>query len=419
MRRAYFVTVANLKALYGETIKGVNNWEGGNRSVNLTLAGDKLEINKINTQGPYSLVRIVHSDDYNGFIVPTTIITDEEVPDAIDLFAPILDKYHKDCWWFNKNDSFLYIKYPELTLKNSLNLTHTVYDLVIRMQFDYRTGRFFASPFEGMRFSYTEPELRRGYIHSHLPSKHYAFYSFCQGTNTPFAQYLVGMQKVLSLEEFELLLTQVKQYLEWESIEGRPHIMIEGFYREESLDGAGGAVYDYDGDAEAILGITRFLLAQLVNNMSLVTKSGDLLLFDPSLDQQAFYKLERQFTGMFEEIASEHIFDYDEATQTYVKVYEEGRTEFLPHSVQFDYPGLYTGLNIQPKIIPTEKKKTRTTVTVKRFSKNFLNEVVNSVNNALLSGLNEIETDAAGIPIAEEGSRSTDTNVVSTDPVFA
>lgn len=142
----------------------------------------------------------------------------------IDKWILVLEEFYPNLWdiQFRENNIYFIILYPEITIKNSLNLSHTIYNLYVRILYDTAKEDFYLS---GMR-----PLLYlndNGYKHSHLdPHNDDRYTSFCLGSGTTLSISLNGgeLKREKNNENYlKLFFHSLNSYLEWESIEGGPY----------------------------------------------------------------------------------------------------------------------------------------------------------------------------------------------------
>lgn len=145
---------------------------------------------------------------------------------------PILDDLYPKRWSWDKLDHIL-IHFPAFTITNSKNARHDIKDLYIRLQYNH-PNKVFSGGYDGARTSITKSELNGNYAHSHLPSitdtSVGAFSGFCLGRST--LSYLLSDLATLEMKEeklediklkFLLVLMEIENYLQWESLEGGPY----------------------------------------------------------------------------------------------------------------------------------------------------------------------------------------------------
>ena len=139
------------------------------------------------------------------------------------------------------NEVNVTIYYPELKISNSVELEHTLRDVYVRYKFlQYDTDwRLYAIGLT--RTSYEIKEIRKGYIFSHT----YLSYDpiqwsceFCYGY-TSLDTFIATCKRSESnfIDYFSKLLLAFEEYLQWESLEGKPFISITTFSDTTSVDG--------------------------------------------------------------------------------------------------------------------------------------------------------------------------------------
>lgn len=126
------------------------------------------------------------------------------------------------------------IRFPEVKITNGEDRGHTIKDLWVKFDTDENFG---INNLEGTRSFMTYAEAYVGYRHSHLRSRtpngdnvHSGFTSFCKGTGE-----INQVMKILNIDGFDeinftLFCLHLKNFVEWESIEGRPYINYSSVY---------------------------------------------------------------------------------------------------------------------------------------------------------------------------------------------
>jgi hypothetical protein len=119
------------------------------------------------------------------------------------------------------------IRIPEFTIKNSRGNSTVIRDMFIRLQV-LPDGRLAHGGLEGLVATFTKAQARTGYMHSHLipaqpglgrvPS----FCGFCLGQGH-INQVIALLQAKYNEVNFQMLCLHIKNFLEWESLEGVPH----------------------------------------------------------------------------------------------------------------------------------------------------------------------------------------------------
>jgi hypothetical protein len=166
----------------------------------------------------------------------------------INLITPILNAHHKDNWdinlsiidnFSNKQDNTLinsiqiniFILYPSITIKNSVEEEHLIKDLLIVLPIHKFTSSIFFKDFKGIRLSVNKQEFHNAYRHSHTNTMSYKynknFYSssFCYG-ESEISDIISINRNECTPEAFELFIITLDNYLSWESLEGGPHIKM-------------------------------------------------------------------------------------------------------------------------------------------------------------------------------------------------
>jgi hypothetical protein len=122
----------------------------------------------------------------------------------------------------------IFVKFPNLVVKNSIEIEHTVDNLVVRLggrtmvsnKVDYVS---IEGEIAGMRTHYTEHDFLVGYVHSHIPSHTHGFGWFCMGEKHFLSR---GTRRVTSLD-LEMMMVAMFEHISWESLEGGPHYSME------------------------------------------------------------------------------------------------------------------------------------------------------------------------------------------------
>lgn len=115
--------------------------------------------------------------------------------------------------------------FPEIRITNSTEQVHLMTDVFIRYSFD--TCLKCLSNVEFARTSATDAELSSDYLFSHLSGGRLGKWhsDFCYGNDTPLANLTKQMKSGASISFVEYFLL-FREYLNWESLEGRPYRYI-------------------------------------------------------------------------------------------------------------------------------------------------------------------------------------------------
>lgn len=178
-------------------------------------------------------------------------------PDLYDIQYEVMAKFttHTNAYGHNstlnieevetilvKNVSIV-IRFPEFDITNSKGETHKIKELFTCTKVDllnenhtYRTNPNFHSLY-GQRTKYQPAEIETGYQHSHLSSSNLRsakdfigtleYNRFCMGDgDVPILAALLngGYDEA----NFTIMAMNINDYVKWESIEGGPHIKMEG-----------------------------------------------------------------------------------------------------------------------------------------------------------------------------------------------
>lgn len=121
----------------------------------------------------------------------------------------------------------LYIHFPEIVLSNSIEERHTIKDMYVRIGLSSVGLSSGDVTFTGLRSTLTTAEYNSGYCHSHLPTSCTSgvFANFCTGSSF-FTSIILNCKSTQSEECWYLMLVSLERYLEWESLEGGPHVRI-------------------------------------------------------------------------------------------------------------------------------------------------------------------------------------------------
>ena len=324
------------------------------------------------------------------------------VPDAIDAYTPILNLYHKDHWYYNFNHNQLYIHYPELVIKNSLGQRNSITDLII--QIPINASYLLPGEFFGFRLSYTEEELRKGYIHSHSHSSTYYFDSYCVGDNNNWSKYLqtLNVSRFITPAEFGLFLSQLKDYLSWESLEGTPYVSIKTLNNntfQETIDTGIPIPTGVQGNAWE-----HFIHK---STLHLVNKYSDLLqihgygwILKPRLNPAVALQFEVECVTEFLSVdLRSFTANYSKENSGYIISSEDENSTTNYNTIRTIMTDTITAHNLQPfldklgfkdvkfPIINKSKTDVAAIPTVKRLSTTVGIEFITSINRKLLNGL--------------------------------
>ena len=141
----------------------------------------------------------------------------------------------------------LILHYPEITISNENGVTRPIYDLFVKLIFSFNEHnniKSFNSSLYGNRTTFTPRDIYHYYKHSHLPEIYYEeeatdeegeliepcvdlgdWQNFCLGSDS-LAATLSALQIKFEEDKFQILLNLINDFVEWESLEGGPYMLI-------------------------------------------------------------------------------------------------------------------------------------------------------------------------------------------------
>lgn len=406
MRTVTVVNREEVLKLYNGDWRGYYSLADGG-SYNLSNVNvDDHQVTWLNNIGPYSVIQSNHVASVNlKFIVPTELLKTIEIPYAIDIYKPILNQYYLNRWVYMNGN--VYIHYPTLEIKNSLGQTHTIHDLVIRFSLQNDTV---ICGLQGMRYSWTPEELSNYYSHSHLNIRIEKFQDFCLGGGSNFKTFFDNLQKVNSTEEFELFLIQLESYLSWESLEGTPYISISKLTGFETISGTiilDRTTIEYQ---TAFNDYCKDVVLQLHRIPNTLLQFNPTYVFDPSFDSAAFYEIEKELLLKYKDTALKNeLLSWDENAYVYITT-NEGSSFDLPDFEDIIHVELVNKFNIEAKVLPSKRVSADLG---KRFSTNFIENVVKQVNVYLLNGLKTIKINEQGNSLTTQSESNSNERVAT------
>ena len=188
-------------------------------------------------------------------------ITKKEVLNTV---VKALRKCYPDTFQITKygfGDYNIDIHFPVINIRNKHNEKHVIHDIIVRIPFDFNPvlDKYLIKTLRGTRISFSKAEALSGYEHSHLSyclnnswgnwntllnnctSKSqeefedclkddiYSFSQFCLGyggINNIILQLNQNTKNQLDINNWILFFKSIKNYLEYESIEGGPYRRI-------------------------------------------------------------------------------------------------------------------------------------------------------------------------------------------------
>jgi hypothetical protein len=112
--------------------------------------------------------------------------------------------------------------FPLIEVRNSNGVSHKIRDLYVKIL----VQNFRVVNIRGVRGKLTTKEYVVGYVHSHLPVATVNYHDFCLGSDTPLRYNLKRSFKLNTILNIFDLLNNIKNFVEWESLEGGPYIRM-------------------------------------------------------------------------------------------------------------------------------------------------------------------------------------------------
>lgn len=156
------------------------------------------------------------------------------------------NRFYKDKWdlIFDDNSKekdvlnikYLFIHYPEFTIRNSKNDKHLIKNLFVKVQIlnDYNENKIHIGGIYGLRTTQSNSESESSYFHSHLPSNSLIYCNggisdslFCLGSgNIRQAITKILIEDITVDIAFSFILS-LHALIVWESLEGGPYKRID------------------------------------------------------------------------------------------------------------------------------------------------------------------------------------------------
>jgi len=140
----------------------------------------------------------------------------------------VLQRMFKDSWEIKNEEIVIRIK--DLTIRNSKQKSHVIDDIFVKIKVN-ESMKFKTAGLEGFRSIFKIKDFSSSYAHSHLPGScvrnSMDFKSFCLGTG-PINTIIMKLVAKFDITSFTFFLHQLKVYLGWESLEGRPYKLMSG-----------------------------------------------------------------------------------------------------------------------------------------------------------------------------------------------
>jgi hypothetical protein len=132
----------------------------------------------------------------------------------------------------------LNILFKKVDITNSRDVSHKIHDLYVGVQvtgfrmFNEIKGNI---RLVGRRGKITYKEKVNSYSHSHLPRGHSNWDNFCLGSSD-ISMLINELKMSFDRDQWYMLFYALPNYVNWESLEGGPHISIQDMTRQNTLD---------------------------------------------------------------------------------------------------------------------------------------------------------------------------------------
>ncbi len=403
MYKAKTISKKDLVELYGG-VSRIYGFERGNPEYfeQLTLPpSETLEVEMLTVSGansPFTIVRLLDIPRAaNHMIIPGSMVRVIELPSATEKFKEVLDRLiGVGNWSYLEGEQRLILFYPKIEITNTLNAKHTIQDLIVAVPMTVK-GAIHRIELFGVRTAMTDQERSTNYSHSHLSSSTGRAQPFCLGGGA-FPLYMGKLNRVLAPEELELFLENLKAYLSWESIEGKPYQLFSNIGRITQR------VPEYTGNYPSFTGhnlvderqideLARYVVKQLPQYPELVTYQSTGWSLNPAMDANKYLDIEASIYDNINSGAIKQKFfaDYDRNTFTYVGSLSRSRSA---NRIELDGVAYTWAANLgktQTRIIETQDTPISTT-TIKMPFIRIRTEIIRRVNFYLARARQQLNT---------------------------
>jgi len=120
----------------------------------------------------------------------------------------------------------LIVYFPEITISNSHELSHTMYDIYVKFQFGVRNNIRILLRTGIARTTFSIGELHQHYTFSHCSTDPGYYSSSCCFGSTVLSEITKNAYKGTLIGNIPSILLSFEEYLKWESLEGTPYSYI-------------------------------------------------------------------------------------------------------------------------------------------------------------------------------------------------
>jgi len=316
-----------------------------------------------------------------------------------------------------KNAFSIYVQFPDLTVSNSIEIEHTVHNLITRMD-GYHNTEFTGKgdknrmairrSLDGVRTSFNIKDAKFGYSHSHLRTNMFGWNTFCMGSEH-FMSHIPDTS--MSELEFESLMIGMFDHVSWESLEGGP------FYKMETIGLTSSSLVNWNReysirtyDQTTVIAIMEEVrktdISKLKDAFHLVPSSNGNLTYQ--LDEQWFFSI---FVDLFDIVTIEdlHIvgddvynpYSYDKERNQFFSERRGGsagdraaQLESSRNKVSKIPPIYMNGKYVKPKVVETDEKEEEKREENNRtlcFSPNVIIHIASIIQYHLINDLRNVK----------------------------
>lgn len=337
---------------------------------------------------PFSVYKILGklgAGDFKYVMLPKDKVGSDQMEELVDLIMPVLESTMPGRYLIlprndGSNTLDLYLHFPELEITNRMGLTHTIYDMVTRMNIGSTS---ISTTISGMRFSLSRSEISKGYSHSHLHTNQYGrFNAFCLGSSG-LATFLTSNQSNLDANLFTMLIFQLEAYLKWESLEGTPYISFTTLGSSTPSDIVEPVMTPHR--EEVLTSMANDLIRELDPTMlTPASASPGTYYLDYGLHASKVYEMEKRLTARHRMAVRDITLPFDELGNTYVRTQQTLTSQGLHSDILSNtYKGIRDRFKITPRVIAGEEQVHP--AVIDRLSPKFLTKLFDIVNNKLLN----------------------------------
>jgi hypothetical protein len=316
-------------------------------------------------------------------------------------------------------DVYIYLKFPNVTIKNSIEQEHLIEDLVVRLKITHDLAHVTNSRYFWMqkcvymmRLTTNPIDAKAGYAHSHLGNNGKTFSDCCIGDNNMFTRiggdiniFRSSTPSCVTELEFESVLLGVHDFVYWESLEGGPHMKMENI-----VERRGSEIHDHYNPFRGVsstrtLTTTVDLANAIIRNKTahvlkeafvLVRKDGG---FDFTINKSLLYE---RFHEAFKKdeiisilaIRGESSVKYNPTTKTFYRLSSplstwEDKVRNARKLVRMTVPIYMNGKILRPQLVKYEKEPEKDNLEIDTVQPEIILRIANVILYHLTKDLQE------------------------------